>query len=85
MEDIPIIGPTLQFYETLWAEQIVQFADFGIVYAWLAVASLVVAILGLIFTLLRRADGIQSAGLIGQQIFIYAAPYLLGALVGSAA
>lgn len=72
------------FYADLWIENVAQYADFGDVYGWLAVASLLVAVVGLVFAILRRADGIQAAGLVGQHFLVFGVPFVVGGLLAAA-
>ncbi len=69
------------YYANLWATTVTQYAQFDIIYGWLAVASLVVAVLALLLAALRRADGIQAAGLVGQFFLVYAAPAIVAFFV----
>ena len=76
--DIPILGSILTFYEAIWIEQAARFADLGLLYGWVALASLVVVAVGAIFATFRRADGVQVAVMVGQHVLLFALPYILG-------
>lgn len=69
------------FYIDLWLANVAEYAQFADVYGWLAVASLLVAAIALVLAVLRRADGIQAAGLIGQHFLVFALPYILAAVL----
>ena len=52
-------------------------------YGWLAAASLIVALITLVFVLFRREQARNFAGLVGQHVLVIGVPWLLAPLAAT--
>lgn len=66
------------FYETHFASLLPEYGFFAPIYGWLATASVVVAILAVVFVIFNRERGLQAATVMGQHVLVYAAPIFIG-------
>jgi hypothetical protein len=72
------ITSIITWYGEYWATNVPDFADWAFIYAWLAGASAVTAIVTLIFVIFNREAGAKSAALIGQQVLVLGVPLIWG-------
>lgn len=72
----------IEWYSEYWSSNVPDFADWAFIYAWLAGASAVTAIVTLIFVIFQREAGAKSAALIGQQVLVLGIPIIWGTAAG---
>ncbi len=65
------------FYESYYLNTTTEFSQWAAIYGWFAAASLVTALILLVFVLFRREQARTFAGFIFQHIFVIALPWLI--------
>ena len=69
------------FYTNHFNTQLSEYAEYAVLYGWLAAASALVAGLTLLFALLRREAGRTSALAIGQHFLLWGLPSFLPSII----
>lgn len=69
------------FYETHFISALPEYQTFAALYGWLATASVIVALLAVIFVVFNKERGLQAATVVGQHVLFYAAPFFIARLI----
>ncbi len=65
------------FYEAHYLNNATAYTEWAAFYGWLAAASLIAALITLVFVLFRREQARAFAGLIAQHILVIGVPWLM--------